>query len=627
MKHSPEQSKSAHHDTLTHFGWLWPLLDLTPSERFALRNGTLPILTKLQRLRLQGPYTVLALLQLYAKDPHAVFNETVGVPPAILEMHRKLMQIMELRPNLDKPGQAELFIKLQIASAGDLQTLSLLLALRLEGMENIDAMPRPQEYTKTTLKVYAPLANRLGVFWIKSELEDLCLRQDRPDIYYDIKKKVMKKRNQRVRLVEDNQQVLEDMMRQAEVECQVMGRYKHFYSIYNKLKRVEYDFSRIQDLTAFRILTDSVADCYKALSAIHQKWQVVPGRYKDYISSPKANGYQSLHTTVTTDSGEIIEIQLRTVEMHDIAEYGVAAHWQYKESANKHHKENGLYGTLRRHQSSLNGDTHYSVSLENLLNDRVYVFTPKNDVIELPFQATTIDFAYAIHTDIGHHITAAKINGRIVKLDEPLNNGDRVEVVTSARQMPRKEWLGMVRSSRAKSKIRHAIHQLEREQHRLKGWEMLEADAKKMSVNINRLLKDGRLEVECRQRRNQSVEHLICAIGEGTVRPREILSWFVSNETLNEVYEPRQPRRKPTSPNRDEPLLEVSADGINQMLINLAKCCNPSNEDDVMGYVTHGRGLTIHRRDCPSLVRLDNSRKIQVVWRKFAKGQSKLITG
>ncbi len=594
------------------------LLNAIPQEAVLSDNiqKSIDLLPPLQQLKLDSDYIFAAILFLIL--PEDLHLNSLSLPKSVASHYQKLCLVSQFSPNLTNVRQAELFLKFLISITEDLQLLSLILALRLLGMQQVPSLPASgqRSYAEDTLSLYAPLANRLGIFWIKAELEDMSLRYVAPEVYYDLKQKVAKKRAARIQMVEQITRELRNLMEKENIPHNVEGRYKRFYSIYKKLPKVNGDFERIQDLIAFRILTPSIHDCYKALGYIHEQWEPKPGRFKDYIAKPKTNGYQSLHTTVVNGAGEPLEIQIRTYHMHTIAEFGVAAHWKYKEKSGLDSKDVDLYNKLRQQQKEEILNQELQGPNIDLLTNKIYVFTPMNDLVELTKGSTPVDFAYAIHSKVGDHITAAKANGRILRLDEPLSNGDWVEVITSPKQIPRQEWLKFVQSSKAKNKIRHALRVIEREKNRKLGWECLDREFKRHDLNFNRFFKAGTLEKTAQQEKHQSFDHILCAVGEGTVKPWEVVSWFLTSAEIQEremVDSQAMPRKK----KRPQPLSKrsiVIADGIDNMLIRLAKCCNPRKGDAICGYITHGSGITVHRADCLALEHLDPTRQIDLDW-------------
>ena len=420
--------------------------------------------------------------------------------PNAYEIFLRLRQIDGLSFKMESEKHLIRARDLIYAMCGNFSLMMALLLIRLHRIQQFEDLPESHRdlVAKQSLHVYAPLANRLGIFWIKAELEDHAFQILEPDQYYQLKKLVAKKRNERSALVESMSRQIRQTLRKAGLNHQVYGRYKRFYSIHEKLQKVDHQFERIQDLIALRILLDDVADCYAALSYIHERWSHSEDRFKDYITQPKPNGYQSLHTTVTTSKGDDVEIQIRTHEMHAVAEFGIAAHWLYKE-------------THRR--SAVKADLNKSFKKLDQTLQCVYPMTPQGDILELPIGASPVDFAYHIHTDIGNQIAGVKINNTISKIDSQLENGDCVEILTSPRQHPTKEWLNFVKTHKARNKIRQFVNLQKREEFRRDAWNILEKDFRQAGLNLNRMVRENRLENECQQRKSQSFEHVLNCIG------------------------------------------------------------------------------------------------------------------
>lgn len=604
-----------HKRELPEMEWLFELLHSEIGE--ADLSQTLDLIDKLRRLNPEIEYLLAAILFTLCPDEEDISRiiESV-VPEQVLSLHQRLVRTFHLNPSLRNEEQSEKALKMLITLTGDLQLLSIILAIWLQKMTQVGQLPavEQQNLAQKTLRIYTPLANRLGIFWIKSELEDKALFYIEPDMYQELKSKVAKKRHDRAQIVNDITGEIHHLLEKSEIPHEVYGRSKHFYSIFKKLKKVDQNFDRIQDLIGFRVLTHSVQDCYAALSYIHERWQSKPNRFKDYISKPKPNGYRSLHTTVLTPTGEPIEIQIRTYEMHAVAEYGIAAHWLYKERTRLTPKEQELYSNLSQTNHGASESPLLQQPQIDLFSDRIYVMTPNRDIVELPKGATAVDFAYAIHTEVGHHVIGAKTNGRIVKLDDTLKSGDQVEVLTSPRQNPHKEWLTFVKTSKAKNKIRHAVHEQTREHNRKTGWELLDKEFKKHNLNLNRMVKEGKLEQSSQEHKNQTFEHILFCLGEGTVRINEVVRWFV----VIEEEEPAAPQKSSDSSSRRKghisPTNPVIVDGMTNMLTRFAKCCAPEKGDAILGYITQGRGITVHRQECSSLKKMDSSRFISIHW-------------
>ncbi len=617
--------------------WLWQVLSCRPLSSSDIEQS-LSLLQKLKQLKLDSSYILSALLALLFPQTKDLVGQEDKIPPLFLKHYQTLQHIFSFTPSLRNAQQEELFLKMLIAMTKDLQLLSSILAIQLLTLEAIGDLSEEEQrqYSQKILSVYAPLAERLGIFWIKSELEDIALRYVDSEAYYELKQKVAKKRNERSQMIEQITAEIGQLLKKIGIQHEVQGRYKRFYSIYQKLQKVDDDFERIQDLTGFRILVRNIHDCYQALGYVHEHWSPKTGRFKDYISKPKPNGYRSLHTTVLDAKGESIEIQIRTDEMHEIAEFGLAAHWQYKKGANLPQTNVDLYDNLRKkaltalgeetEHSDQKGSNFYKNNADQLnaevaalkidfLENKIYVLTPQEDVIELPKGATPVDFAYAIHTKVGDHITAAKVNGKILKLDDALSNGNHVEVISSPKQTPRYEWLRFVQTSKAKNKIRHAVREKERETNKKIGWELLDKEFKRYGLNVNRAVKNGTLEKMVQQRKNQPLEQAVCTIGEGGMKAGEVVQWFLApSEVKLEENNIQSLNKKKPHADLERVGKTIIVEGMDNMLVRFAKCCSPEKGNEIYGYMTQGRGITIHRVDCPAFHRLDGNRRISVHW-------------
>ena len=527
--------------------------------------------------------------------------------------------------------QIEAYRKLIIATAKDLRVILIKLADRLHNMRTLKFMreDKRKRIAKETMELYAPLANRLGISNIKGELEDLCLRYLEPDIYYDLVEHVKQKRRERQIYISEAVRLIEEEFDELEIHASISGRAKHFYSIYKKMIRDHKDIGEIYDLSAVRILVDDVKDCYNVLGVIHSKWRPIPGRFKDYIAMPKSNGYRSLHTTVMA-LGYPLEIQIRTFAMHKISEYGVAAHWKYKESgSNKpaNSDRDQKISWLRQManlQKEIKDPKEYLEALKlDFFSDEVFVFTPGRDLVVLPQGSNPIDFAYRIHTEVGHHCVGAKVNGRIVPLEYKLQNGDFVEVVTNkSNNGPSRDWLNIVASSDTRSKIRAWFKRENREENIAHGREVLEAEIKKLGYNSKDLLKENRL-AEVARRMNFTEDDMLAGIGYGGTSVHSVITKLV------EIYKKDISKNTPPDvsallteikkiPERKQSKFEhgVLVEGESGFVVRLAKCCNPIPGDEIAGYITRGRGVSVHRADCPNILSdtSDVDRMIVVSW-------------
>ena len=594
-------------------------------------------LKKLKLFSLSSP-SILAvfLFMLFQKeddlpDDIAQINQEGSVSDLTeaIQLFHRLLKVNKFPFRPKNKSQAELTIRMLLTVLGNVQLLTVYLVLQLQKLEQMNSLSQKDQESKawTALHIHAPLAGRLGIFWIKAELEDHAFRYLEYESYQNLKKKIARKRSERSDSVEKISKKIQLMLNKAGITHEVQGRYKRFYSIFQKLDRVENDFERIQDLIAFRILVQKIDECYAALSFIHENWAPVKNRFKDYIANPKPNGYQSLHTTVVENkeepSGNLrpVEIQIRTHEMHRMAEYGVAAHWLYKE---KRHKTKILEAEQLEdsmtEKINENRDVN-TIPVINLFSDKIYVITPAEEIIELPKLASPLDFAYSIHTEVGNRTIGAKANGSIISLDGALNSGDNVEILTSPRQEPRKEWLDYIKTRHARNKIKHALHEKNRDLRKKEGMEMLEKEFRSHSLNLNRLIREGRMEKESRQQNNQEFEHILFCIGEGSIRCDEIRRWFVedsdtehlSGNQESELLSEQDSTGKNKSVEAETRSL-VIVDGMDNVLTRIARCCTPVRSQPILGYLTKERVITVHKEECSFLQKLSPERKVKVSW-------------
>ena len=595
------------------------------------------LLKKLKQISLRPPILQAALLFLqyqkaddlpkeFEKKPAAEsggpFSEAVPLFHRMLKVHQ-----FPVRPKNSE--QAELTLRMLLTVLGDVQLLTVFLVLQLHHLEQINSLS-PEEIDAiawSALYVHAPLAGRLGIFWIKAELEDRAFRYLEYENYQSLKKKIARKRSDRSESVENISENIQLILKQAGIRHEIQGRYKRFYSIFQKLEKVENNFDRIQDLIGFRVLVNGIDECYAALSFIHENWAPIKNRFKDYIANPKPNGYQSLHTTVTdSQNGPLrylrpIEIQIRTHKMHRMAEYGVAAHWLYKEKRQPSKEKKAEQIEVSLAEQSKAERHNETMPLIDLFSDNIYVMTPAKEIRELPQTATPVDFAYAIHTEVGNRMTGAKTNGNITRLDSSLQSGDTVEILTSPRQEPRKEWLDFVKTRHARNKIKHALHERSREGRRKEGLEMLEQEFKNHSLNLNRLIREGRMEKESRLHKNQEFEHILFSIGDGSIRSEEVRRWFAddpSSVTASTPESPAQPETKAKT--RKKRIAEspstnkILVDGMDNVMTRIAKCCSPDKSHSIQGYLTLERVITIHKYGCAYLQKLTPERMVKVRW-------------
>ncbi|MEK6787190.1 MAG: bifunctional (p)ppGpp synthetase/guanosine-3',5'-bis(diphosphate) 3'-pyrophosphohydrolase [Nitrospirota bacterium] len=517
--------------------------------------------------------------------------------------------------------QAENFRKMVLSMADDIRVVIIKLADRLHNMRTLEHLKesKRQEIAQETLEIYAPLANRIGIGWMKNELEDLCLKHLKPEAYETLRVSVAKRDEDRQQYIQEVQALVEKALEEYGLVGAVHGRPKHLYGIYQKMKKQSISFGEVYDLTALRIITDTKMNCYALLGVIHSLWRPLPGRFKDYIAIPKSNLYQSLHTTVVGPKGEHVEFQIRTEEMHRVAEYGIAAHWKYKEQGRVQDKDSKAFGWLRQFiewQTDLPDNRQFmdSVKLE-LFHDVVYVFTPKGIVKELPKGATPVDFAYAIHTEVGDHCVGAKVNGKIVPLRHEVTSGDTIEILTSSNQTPHRDWLKFVRTSRAKTKIKHWIKIEEQKRSLEIGWRLLEAEIRRHGLPPSQVFKSDALLDVAKQEGYATVEELAAAVGFGHVATAQVVGRLVPPTSAGTSIQP-DPVSVPkvVGTRGGEPGVQVK--GGRDLLMQLSRCCNPVPGDKILGYITRGRGLTIHSVDCPNLEALDYDRErlVMVEW-------------
>lgn len=514
--------------------------------------------------------------------------------------------------------QAENFRKMILAMAKDIRVILIKLADRLHNMRTLEFMDKEKQelIAQETLDIYAPLAHRVGIFSIKGELEDLSLRFLKPDVYYDLAKKVMEKKKEREKFIEEAKKIISLKLEEYGIKAEITGRPKHFYSIYQKMATQNLDFDQVYDLLALRIIVNTVRECYEVLGIIHSLWKPIPGRIKDYIAIPKANMYQSLHTTVVGPYGKRLEIQIRTEDMHRVAEYGIAAHWKYKEGKVTDSRDEARFTWLRQlleWQRELKDPAQFMETLKvDLFPEEVFVFTPKGDVKALPRGSTPIDFAYAIHTELGHHCQGAKVNGRIVPLKYELKSGDMVEIIASPTVKPSKDWLKIVKTSRAKTRIRQFINQEERERGRELGKGLLEKELRRYGSSISKFQKED-LDRVVKEFSFKSFDDLIIYIGYGKISAHQVAKRLVPPEKLKEVLKQEDFIKKGGRIHAAE-VCPIKIRDIDDVLVRFAKCCSPLPGDSIVGFITRGRGVTVHNAYCSRVLESDPERRVEVEW-------------
>lgn len=586
------------------------------------------------KLKMDEASIATALLHDTVEDTEVTLDQiTATFGKEIADLVDGVTKLSQIKFTSKEEAQAENFRKMLLAMAKDVRILLLKLCDRTHNMRTLEFLSesRQERIARETLDIYAPLAHRLGIYWIKSELEDLCLRYLHPHSFENIKKKVAASKKEREAYIKEVVQLLNNELSHNKIEGIVTGRPKHFYSIYQKMSRNNLEFDEIYDLVAFRILTNSTMDCYAALGIVHAAWKPVPGRFKDYIAMPKPNGYQSLHTSIIGPRAHRIEIQIRTNEMHEIAERGIAAHWIYKESSKeesipekKKQLELAWLRDLAETEKEIKDPHEFLTTIkEDLFPEEVFVFSPKGDLISLPRNSSPIDFAYHVHSDIGHRCTGARINGQHVPLSYKLRNGDTVEIITSQNQTPSKDWLNNVITTKAKQRIRSHIRSEERNRSIAIGKEILAKDLRKIKKSLSTLQKDGLLEKVSLELGLKDTDSLFADIGYGKITSKTVtrkLAPDIDNleerlgkeETmLQKIFQKAARALKETS--------GVKVQGMDDVVFKFAKCCEPLPGEQLIGFISRGRGVIVHSRNCSQILSTDPNRLLDVQWDKNIK--------
>ena len=595
-------------------------------------NHPLEVAGILTELRMDTATVAAGLLHDVVEDtkatPEEIQEHFGGEVAALVDGVTKLSRIPF---STREEAQAENIRKMVLAMSKDIRVILVKLADRLHNMRTLEPLPeaKRQLIARETLDIYAPLAHRLGIYWIKAELEDLALRYLDPEAYQDLAARIAHRRQEREGDINEVIGVLEKKLAEVDIKAQITGRPKHFYSIYKKMQDQKKEFDEIYDLTAVRVITASLKDCYGTLGVIHTLWKPISQRFKDFIAVPKSNGYQSLHTTVIGPKGDPVEIQIRTWEMHQVAEEGIAAHWKYKEGRSSVDPTDQSFVWLRQlmeWQRELKDSKEFLHTLKvDLFPDEVYVFTPRGDVKPFPKGATPIDFAFAVHTDVGLRCVGAKVNGRLVPLRTELQNGDIVEILTSPNHTPSRDWLKIVKTPRARGKIRQWIKNEERTRSVSLGRDMLEKEIRRLGKSPIHFLKPEVLSAVLGRYGLGSEEEFFAAVGYGKLSPRQAVVRLLPPEELQALTEAEEAREKKSErkPARPRPTDEgVRIRGIDDILVRFSKCCSPVPGDEIIGFITRGRGVSIHTVDCPNAVSLmaDPERQIAVHWDGQRKG-------
>ncbi|RMF94638.1 MAG: bifunctional (p)ppGpp synthetase/guanosine-3',5'-bis(diphosphate) 3'-pyrophosphohydrolase [Candidatus Schekmanbacteria bacterium] len=557
------------------------------------------------------------------QDIETMFNPTIAL------LVDGVTKIGKIKYKSIEEKQSENFRKMLMAMAKDIRVILIKLADRLHNMRTLEYLNEEKRkfIAQETLDIYAPIAHRLGMGEIKWELEDESLRYLQPDVYYTIAKKVRNKRRERLKYIEEVRNLIQQHLIETGLDVIVEGRPKHFYSIYQKMMRRRISFDEVYDLLAFRIITDTIKDCYASLGAIHSLWTPVPGRFKDYIAMPKPNMYQSLHTTVIGPKGNRIEIQIRTKKMHEVAERGIAAHWLYKEGTEItaiHPDEFKWIKQILSWQEEMKDPKEYMKNLKvDLTATEVYVFTPKGEVKSFPRGATVVDFAYAIHTHIGHKCSGARVNGKMVPLKYQLKSGDVVEIITSENHKPSRDWLNFVITSRAQNKIKLFLREEESGKSYNLGKTLIEKALKKNNINLSKVIEDEAFKNACSSLGYPTLESLFIAVGFGKLSAETFIKKYLP-ESKNEVQKAKgleKIKEKFRQVVRRNESTGIRIKDIDNILIRFAKCCSPVPGDEIKGFITRGRGVTIHKADCALLNKIDINpeRRIDVEWDSKAK--------
>jgi GTP pyrophosphokinase len=594
------------------------------------------------------PLEVAAILSEMRLDPvsvavgllHDVLEDTLTDPERIrdyfgedvLHLVEGVTKISQIPFSSSEERQAENFRKLLLAMVDDIRVILVKLADRLHNMRTLQYLPdeRRVRIARETMDIYAPLAGRLGMSKIKNELEDLAFQYTEPETYRELQTKVEERRKQANSFIEKVKGTVDEKLQGGGIEANLEGRIKRLYSIHMKLKRQRIDLEQVYDFVALRVLVPTIPDCYAVLGILHNLWRPVPGRIKDFIAMPRPNGYQSLHTSVIGDEGHPFEIQIRTREMHRVAEEGIAAHWKYKEGRTGFDKDDQAFAWLRQlveWQQEVKDPHEFMNSLKlDLYPEEVYCFTPRGEVKTLPRGATPVDFAYAIHTEVGHQCVGARVGGKIVPLRYRLKNGDIVEILTSPGHHPSRDWLALAVTNKARAKIRHYLNTAEKQQAQEIGKKHLERELRRYDLTLKKLLAEAeKIEALAQELGiGTKAEDLFAAVGYGKISMRQVLSKLVAPDKLD----------LPAAPEKSRPLTDavkrllrvgqerIKVKGTDDLLIYRAKCCNPIMGEPIVGYITRGKGVSVHSQTCPNVVNLmyDPERRIAVEWERGGEG-------
>ncbi len=572
-------------------------------------------------MRLDADSIAAALLHDVIEDTPATKENIEDMfGPGVAHIVSGVTKLSALPSTTKVSQQAESLRKMILAMADDIRVVLIKLADRLHNMRTLKYHKRPEKQAaiaQETLDIYAPIAARLGIFWIKYELEEIAFYYTMRDEYERIDAMVNRAKDEKENYITEVNKKLSEKMKEMDLECDLKGRYKQHYSIYQKMMSQSLEFNEVYDIVAFRIILESVPQCYAAMGAIHSLWKPIYYKIKDYIGNPKPNMYQSIHTTVVGPKGERVEIQIRTSEMDRIAESGIAAHWSYKEGTKTDETTGALFAWIRKlveNQENYNDPDEFLENVRiDLYPDEIYVFTPQGEIKILPKQATPVDFAYLIHTEVGAQCTGAKVNGKLVPLTQHLKTGDKVSIITTKDHNPSPDWLNFVKTVKARTKIRAWINAREKERSYSLGREMCEKTFRKKNQSFNALVKSGEMMRVAEAFGFKSVDDLIANVGFGKLTPLQVLS--KAKPELEKQEEKRESilskivgRRKKKSTDG------IIVEGLNDILVKFSKCCNPLPGDSIIGYITQGQGVTIHRKNCLNVMKMSDERQIEVQW-------------
>lgn len=587
----------------------------------------------LTELKMDAGSVATGLLHDTVEDTHTTIEkieETFGAEIAALV--DGLTKLSRITFDSKEDHEAENFRKMILAMGKDIRVIVIKLADRLHNMRTLRALPQPKQIkiARETLDIYAPLANRLGIGWMKTELEDLAFMYLEPEKHAWLTDRLLREADSRADYINNVKAIIEEKLAGHNISGEVSGRAKHLYSIHKKMSEQDMDFENIYDILAFRVIVKTIGECYAVLGVVHSTWKPVPGRFKDFIALPKGNMYQSLHTTVVGPFGLRMEVQIRTEEMHRIAEYGIAAHWKYKEGHEIETKDEKNFAWLRQlleWQRDLKDSAEFMESVRvDLFPAEVFVFTPKGAIKEFPSGATTVDFAYGIHTDVGNRCAGAKVNGKMVPLRYQLRNGDVVEIITAQSHHPSKDWLGFVATSRAKTRIRHWTKTEERGQSIALGRELCEKEFGKHGLELGKLVKSGELDRIAKEQFGlQGADSFLASIGYGKVSVMQALAKILPPEklaanqkvsTFRRVLDRFKPSSGAGAKSGRSPVL---VKGVGDVMVRFVKCCNPLPGDEIAGFITHGQGVAVHAAVCTNLLHVDKDRLVDVAWDKKEK--------